>query len=421
MNLGNDKSVFRTEDTTALFDSLSAIPTGFVGTARVGNQLYTFDGGNSLRNVATRCGRNDSFLGSLTTLMTKTEIPIRDNLSFLQVLIEAPINTTGTAVGTGTTTITASIEYPVNSGTFYRLTFNGSNSGSLVLGTIGNYLLSDKLIINIKNNDHVGLRIFQSNPNGSFYCVQGAGSQAPAWSDGANYPSATDLTMGGTISTDLTLFFKPSAILSISNKPSFILYGDSITYGTGDTINNSGYFGEERLIAPYYAVMNRGIAGDTLSTFNSTPNSWNVQLSAYASHVASFYGVNDVNALGADLPIFLASLQTFTALFPVKPVFISTLTPLFVTTSDAWATLANQTISNATKESRRQLINTQIRARLVTGMYGVIDTASIAESGVTGKWVVNGTSNFYTADGIHPTANMYNLFISNKIFTPPIG
>jgi hypothetical protein len=149
----------------------------------------------------------------------------------------------------------------------------------------------------------------------------------------------------------------------------------------------------------------------------------------FSTHAVVFLGSNDIYNISH------TALQTETDLIngvyiPLwkqgKNIIACTLLPRN-TSTDSWATLINQTVGS--QESQRLAFNQWIRAglpvnsstlqpvavgtsgALLSGQVGHpvsswIDTAAQLDStgsSDSGKWIVNGTANYATTDGMHPT------------------
>ena len=90
--------------------------------------------------------------------------------------------------------------------------------------------------------------------------------------------------------------------------------------------------------------------------------------------------------------------------------------------TDAFATLANQTAALGGAGSARGVLNAAIRASSVSNQNnGFIEIADQTEdTRDTGKWKVDGTASKYTADGIHPQPVGYDLIVTAAVVpTPP--
>ena len=133
--------------------------------------------------------------------------------------------------------------------------------------------------------------------------------------------------------------------------------------------------------------------------------------------MTSTYGVNDISA-GDSLATLQSSMNTIWTAFDavgIKPVHW-TITPR-TTSTDAWATVANQTLATnggnsafgaggvGVPASIRAQLNTWIRSKPAP-LWDFIEAADAAEGGrETGTWaldVIDGTSRG-TTDGLHPS------------------
>lgn len=146
------------------------------------------------------------------------------------------VTTTGEAGPGGPVTVTASIEYPA--GTFTRLLFGGLTQGVIADNSI---LFSDyaTLSVPIQPATKAWLRVYGVTPSGAVYSnvptkVAGSG-EAMELSTGI----LADKTMGGTITnTNSTIFF-PLGYIAPTSLNSMIMYGDSISVGVGNFVEDS--------------------------------------------------------------------------------------------------------------------------------------------------------------------------------------
>lgn len=91
----------------------------------------------------------------------------------------------------------------------------------------------------------------------------------------------------------------------------------------------------------------------------------------------------------------------------VKHVFTATTDPR-TTSSDSWATVANQTVTTATTNSL--LRNQALRGGTWASYDSYIDFSPITESSLdSGKWISDGTANKFTGDGVHASPYLINL------------
>ena len=122
-----------------------------------------------------------------------------------------------------------------------------------------------------------------------------------------------------------------------------------------------------------------------------------------AGLAAQLFGqFNDLRAAGGNRTSaqVLADIGAFSKIFPSKSLINSTIPPA-TSSTDAWATVANQTAD--ANSAAWQAVNTAIAAG-VAGYGAVIDVASATKDAVsTDKWKAPG----FTTDGLHGTASAY--------------
>jgi len=318
----------------------------------------------------------------------------------------------GVAVGPGgSVTYTASIEYK---GQFYQATFGGQVSA--VVPDAG-YVISDEILnVDIKRGDTFFVRVFGNTPSGFVYFSDASGQGfARANGDGGEalaYSTTvlSDLTMGGTVtSTDGLNIFAPIGIVAQTREPSVLLVGDSVGAGLMDNVfDGSTDFGIARVVGPYFGYSNCCVNSDTMARMSAN-SALRVALSAYASHVLLQHGTND---LGGSLTLS----QIKAAAVSSRNLF-SGLTAIQVTTAprttstDAWATGANQT--TVASETVRTQWN-DFKRRVSPDFDSVFDLADPFETDASGAMVsvLNGgrwKSPGMTIDGIHPNAAAYRM------------
>lgn len=223
------------------------------------------------------------------------------------------------------------------------------------------------------------------------------------------------------------------------------IFGDSIAAGSGDAtqggwvlrgLGSSGTFFQTALPVLQCALPGTTaseFAADALDYFNGSIR--RRQAGFGAPYAFLQYGTNDIFGSArtlAQLQIDNLAIGQALALRGTR-VLVSTLTPR-TTSTDSWATIANQTQLAA--ESVRQAYNAWLRGgapvtlsgglatavtvgtagAVLAGMSGhpfwkVIDPAAYVEVNASnaltlsgGYWLVNGTANYPTTDGTHPTA-----------------
>jgi lysophospholipase L1-like esterase len=128
----------------------------------------------------------------------------------------------------------------------------------------------------------------------------------------------------------------------------------------------------------------------------------------YASNVICELGTNDINT-SRTLAQIQSDLQTIWQAAKAAGVrrVAQTLIIPRTTSTDSWATAANQTpVSGFATGSTRDQLNAWIKAQVGQGLLdGYIDpNPQVEDQANLGKWQTNGTASFATTDGTHPTA-----------------
>lgn len=378
--------------------------------------------------VATRCGvPTDIFTDSTGvggSTMSRTYHYALDNISSLQVGYAAwvPQVANTDALPTHNCTMTGSVEYPA--GVMHQLTWGGNATATV---TPGQTVLSDPLAVTIPLGAKFFLRRYITGASVAYYNATTAiqntltlGFTSQQIADDANGDAISyggaDQTMSGTItSTDSNGFAPPCAIVATTTIPSVALIGDSITNGFRDTVQaNQGLCGiMSRAISTRCGTINMGTNGDTALGFVTGTNSARRQaLAQYCSHVNCEYGINDLLA-GQTAAQLQANLQTIWGMFSGKPMYQTTITPN-TTSTDSWATTANQTAFAAS--AARISVNTFIRT-VPSPLAGIFDVCTTYESSLnSGLWAAPSVS----VDGVHPTAAGYELISTTGVINPAV-
>ena len=348
--------------------------------------------------VATRSYMPQEFYNTNNQMMSRVTMFARSNINSLQLVIPNFYVNTSTGVETGSGAIastTACIEYPT--GTFIRVKFSGSNTGSV---PNGGYLISDPTAVAIPYGAKFFARIWWSSTGGVIITQLSSASSFMS-SDAMVFGTTTpDLTCGGTVTTSVAYFgFFPAAVIGQTTRPAVCLYGDSRTLGYGDTADSYGDTGEfARAIGPSLAYINLGVYADEVNWFVTSTNAANrLALAAYCSHATVGYGINDISN-SASAAAVEANIATLIGKLPAGMLsWVATLPPE-TTSTDSWATTANQTAVGT--NSVRVTFNAAVRAGSISGARGYIDEAGVVESGFnSGLWCAPGC----TADGVHET------------------
>ena len=428
---------------TAAFASANLIPANYDGIARVETDLYMGDGSkivclsrpNGLKpylgSVATNCKNADQYFSGFWFAMTRTAHSACEDLTRFKVIFPTWYNDYGVGEGSlhGTVTLEATLEYPL--GTFTRMTFSGVNKGSVVGGT---NFETDFINITIPNSAMFWIRsrliipdaapVGTVTESGTGLGIGGFGiSNQPGYGSTSNAGSAGECSIFQTDWTETpenylftagtfgdltaTLLYRPCAIVAYTTKPTFYICGDSISMGSGDTVDSTLRAGHiDR--STRYATLNVGIGGESFANLIAAPK--RRDLSKYCSHVVCNYGINQV-ASGATA--WATDATTLLNLFPNKIFYYCTLLPQQATTSNAWVDGGNSTAP--TNETNRLAINKKIRTQGVVGMAGFIDFDYVMATTFNGPyWKPSMTS-----DGTHPNQYGYS-FLSGNIKFPII-
>lgn len=345
--------------------------------------------------VATRSFVASNSTPAQTQSMCRAFHFARDDITSLKLVFQ---DATGVneAVSGATTTIEASIEYP--EGVYTRVQFSGVDAGSMASGAT---LISDATAVTIPNGAKFFTRVYRLNANGFRYNLYATrndvgGDKAEAGT------SVTNRVMGGTITSNVNFTVTPQAIIGQTRRVSVFMVGDSRCIGVNDdfTDNTNGDTGEfARTLGPEFAYINAGIAGDSPSTFLTSPTK-RLQLASYCSHVVSNYGINQLTAGGAASVVQSTLLVLWGRLRNDKDgLFHSTLPPV-TTSTDGWATLANQT--TVASNAARQTVNTFIRTTPDNLDAFFEHAAAVEAASAPGKWEVG-----MTTEGTHESEAAY--------------
>lgn len=354
-------------------------------------QFYGANPSAALLNIATRTYLPWFFFATNKQVMARNSHISFETLSSVKLefwngYIDTNSNTnTYTELGTGATaTITASIEYPA--GTFTQVLFSGSATGSV---TSGSLIISDALSVSIPANTQYWTRVFYNNSAGILFNSFGNSNLGDRLQ--AAVSGLTDLTMSGSIpDSNPNDSLPPVAIIASTIRQSHCLIGTSRTVGINDTIDSTGNLGiQARSIGAGYPYIMMGVPGDNAAHFVSSHTTRAQLANALCSAVDVEHGVNDDQS---QLATVEANLTTIYNLFPTKRVYAYTVDPN-TTSSDTWITLGNQTIGVDFSP-----LNTWLRTKPIP-LFGLYDIAPIVNS--SQKWIVNGTANWCTNDGIH--------------------
>ena len=293
-----------------------------------------------------------------------------------------------------------------------RALFSGNNSITLQPGAP--IIMSDPVALDVAPAGIVYVRtgltvasVGQQWPTGFAFSATGesrvdstASTSQVTATGGQSTPSGGNAVTGG---------YGPLALLGIPDKryPALYGFGDSIGAGTGDlgagdSNGNIGFLARAAFNSglPYFSACR---ASDKATYNVSGTGSWRRAMLRYTSHVLYQMGTNDVGGFRT-----LAQLQADTlalwASFRARGqrIYATTLLPR-TTSTDAWATTANQTVFSAAYAvgGIRDQYNAWLLTKAADGTIdGVIDVCPAVESAsAPSKWQPG-----LTADGTHPVS-----------------
>ena len=372
--------------------------------------------------VATRTHFGEDKFPSNVEQLGSTFHYARDDLTAIRIVDRNGYITSFTETASGSTaTIERLIEYPTN--VFTRVLYSGVNIGTMASGA---KIVSDSIAVSIPSGARFKLWYLRKAASGILASAAkpyqalgdryafGASGQMPAFSsiisviDGVSVATVTDpnaIGVGNNDTTNYTYF--PTAIIGLTYAKSVMGVGDSRTYGYIDTTaDGSGDVGNiARSVGPYVGYTLGALSGATYTNFLAS-YAWRLDAMQYATSVIVELGFNDATngrslvQMQGDLTTLLAAIE---AAWSGKAVFATTCEP-DTSSSDGYATVANQTIRNTTQATVRVSYDNWIRTTPLTlaGYFDLSDAASSSRD--SKKWKAPSMGGSYvvmTADGTH--------------------
>jgi lysophospholipase L1-like esterase len=344
--------------------------------------------------IATRCEIPNNVNATFQSCMSRSVHLSMDAVSLLSLVLPNfyTNNSVIEAGSGGIATIKASIEKL--DGTIFPVTFSGATSATVADNS---YVVSDAVSVNLARLEKFFVRVFFQNPVAIVFNNRGGVplSNGDFFAYAAGINGTTDRTSGGAITNTTSIayaLYRPLAIIGSTSKKSYLLIGDSKVNGTNDAnTNGQSGFGElERPISKVCAYTAVGIAGSTIQTLTQNASGSASRYAkikaianAYFSGVISNYGINDFSGgiTSAQVIACYADFKTQMAM----PVIACTVCPKVPTTSDGYATVANQTV-DGTSNPNRVAFNGALRAGQVA-VDAYLELADIVESTRdSGKW-----------------------------------
>jgi lysophospholipase L1-like esterase len=313
---------------------------------------------------------------------------------------------------TGTLTVRAAVEYP--SGSYWPIRFRGQRDVTI---EAGGFVTSDRVAVpgGIPANTVYWVHSYVTVSSGqkwpSSFTIDTASPWLEACSSGTSEVDNTLTAVTGTA----TKPYRPAFIRSVRSADTLRLLGvgDSIISAVGDTDPRRGWWGY--LTDQAVSGIRLGCSAEKLTAF--TVGGMQARL-AYGTQGVNTaicaLGVNDV-AGGSNLATIQARMQTLWEFLYRQGIKVwqTTITPYSVTTTDSYATTANQTVHSS--NAVRVTVNDWLRG-LTPGsgggqyLTGIVEHADCAESARnSGFWKVTGAANYGTSDGTHPSNAIHQL------------
>jgi lysophospholipase L1-like esterase len=298
----------------------------------------------------------------------------------------------GEKVPTNTITVKAGVE--TATGKFIPVYFGGQESVTLQRGA---YAVSDVISL----DGEAGTAFYSHT-----YVKVAAGGKWPldlttVSADGEGVTTTNVDRSVENVAASNTLCYSPVAIVAVSPTTAVKVIGkvgDSIISGKADTPIDAGWF--NRAIGSSFPVVSLSKGGDSAKAF-ALPNSSQarMQLVDACTHAVVAYGTNDIGAeaeTAAEVKANLEAVYKRLALRGIK-VYGVTILPLPKSSSDNFATVANQVVSD--KKAIFDEVNAWIR-ETPAPLSGYIEAAWAVESEHgSGKWKA---PNYVGPDGTHP-------------------
>lgn len=308
--------------------------------------------------------------------------------------------------------------------------FYSKNWGTIIPVTDGMPYISSDAIINftLPANSTFYIRYAESTEFAAQSVMVGSCGQATGDASIYSPSSVSQIAATGNLTTPsggTGANYNTSVFIGIPSSPlaavGFI--GDSIPAGTGDTSD---------LTTGALGFIQRGldsVAGNIIPSLGMAEGSWQYAYTTinksprirafwpFVTHILIELGTNDIVAAATlnQLQTYLTNMVTAAraTMSPYgKPLKIAVNT-LFPRTSstDSWATAANQTpLTGFELGGIRDQYNTWIKTQVGVLIDAVVDVNPYIEDPIApSKWLTNGSPNYPTIDGVHPTSAFHIL------------
>lgn len=310
-------------------------------------------------------------------------------------------------------TVTAAIEYPL--GTFTQVLFGGTTSQAVAPGRL--VYSSDPVPVYIPAGGKAAVKLFVSWTGSTTNLPLtncGVNSLAGEWlSPGVGL---ADLTMSATTQANVwgVPFFTGGVgfgcgIYGTLGTPVPIIgaIGDSITQGIADNPDPLwGGTSVERGLRSSIPWISLHRQSESFTSYLTRTDGRATLLRNSATHLMVWLGRNDITS-NHSLATIQGDFRTTIAPYIARgmKVYTATITPIS-TSTDSWATVANQAVSSAPQEAIRVAYNAWLRANYTSlGLAGVFDWAHAVDPNDTGLWPADGSAGRNAVGAATLTAN----------------
>jgi len=278
----------------------------------------------------------------------------------------------GTDIGSDLPLQQVTIEYPQGSGTFYDFTFSAASTVSVPNGLL---VVSDPVAIPVVKGVDFNVRNYLAftSPTSTTYWPSYDASRSGDKLYASATPNNQTHASYASHASNSSAGYGPLAVLGYAQgAESLGTAGDSIQQGVGDQYTASGATAAPpagvglgyvaRAIAAARGFCNVSRHAETAAQFLTSTTKHRLKLAATATRVLEAYGINDIrinNIAAFDLMVNRLLIWKWLALRGID-VWAGTMPPNS-TSTDTWATVANQTVSNAGQNTVRITVNNWIR------------------------------------------------------------
>lgn len=404
-----------------------------------------WDAGRNALTVANTFSQvgNSRISKGVTNGIFRFPIEIRGNYKRLVFGFNNWYSSTSThapIAGVGNSLTLSKVSIEKSNGSMYApVTFSGSRSITLADGAT--HILSDDILpaslglSTFTNTTKYWVRIEASIPLASGYFALNSPNQTYTGQSQAYYnPAVTTLVNGadgvGAFTTTGTAPLVGSTgvnpivlgeLVDPSADNSWVVSGSSIEFGRNDTESwcigsVAGGYAKRALWSLGCPILSLAIPGATTTTFVNS-GEYLKPWYAHARYLIEGIGSNDIGA-GSSYATIISNMQARFDWLKTNGYskIVRNQFGMRTSSTDSWSTSANQTYAtNFGPSSVASQVKDWLNSASAIGVYYdlITQTPSYRDPSDEWKWLVNGTANYPTADGTHPTPAMHSLIAAD--------